>query len=349
METATTVTMALAGLFFSLMCGLLMEELICARIVPVVFRAANRTSTREVKARRACLGDDYVVHQIHVAGGRRWDVRNGGRHRRQRSLDGGSVSAKNRHRSHRGRTATNPLADHRSAGLSRLGSATYRAQHRGRNCRGGHADPEAANRDRSAVHECSLMPQDSEGPAGFSPRTRGALGNQPSDSSGQPNTAAVGLPGCKTRLMTELVRVLGKAASLANYNQGHSMKLFSRLRSCGRLLLMFSFALPAMAADWSAPVAEMAKAIASASGSGTVTLSVVNSSSLSKDQVTDIQRALEARLRSSGLRLEPAASSDVRLTLSENLRTYVWVAEIRKAADTQVEMVTLPRGSPAAT
>jgi hypothetical protein len=112
---------------------------------------------------------------------------------------------------------------------------------------------------------------------------------------------------------------------------------------------MFSFALPALATDWSAPVAEMAKAIASASGSGTVTLSVVNSSSLSKDQVTDIQRALEARLRSSGLRLEPAASSDVRVTLSENLRAYVWVAEIRKSSDTQVQMVTIPRSSATST
>jgi hypothetical protein len=47
MESATTVTMALAGLFFSLMCGLLMEELICGGLFRLFF--APRTQRPDQK------------------------------------------------------------------------------------------------------------------------------------------------------------------------------------------------------------------------------------------------------------------------------------------------------------
>ncbi len=126
----------------------------------------------------------------------------------------------------------------------------------------------------------------------------------------------------------------------ANYNAVLAMKLLSRLRWCVLLVAVSAFA-----ANWTAPVADLAKAIAAASGPGTITLTVTNSASLPKDQVAEIQHALEAQLRTAGVRVGGAANanSDVRVTLSENLQGLVWVAEIVQGNNTQVAMVTVPR------
>ncbi len=122
------------------------------------------------------------------------------------------------------------------------------------------------------------------------------------------------------------------------------MKFSTRLRGMA-LVLVVAWAAMAPAADWSAKSAELARAIAGAGGAGSITLAVVNASSLPKDQVTEIQRAIEAQLRASGVRVGSTANanSDVRVTLSENLHDYVWVAEIKQGNDTRVEMVTSPR------
>src|SRR5512147_580510 len=107
----------------------------------------------------------------------------------------------------------------------------------------------------------------------------------------------------------------------ANYNRVHSMKTSSRLRACGCLLLIaLLFATSLFAANWTGPVTDLAKTIAAASGPGAITLAVVNSSSVPKDQVTEIQHAIEVQLRTSGVRIgaAPNANSDVRVTLSEN-------------------------------
>ena len=127
------------------------------------------------------------------------------------------------------------------------------------------------------------------------------------------------------------------------------MKFSSRLRDCGWLLVVL--AASAFAADWSTKSSELARAIAAASGPGTITLSVVNASSLPKDQVMEIQHAIEAQLRASGVRVGSAANanSEVRVTLSENPHEYVWVAEIKQGNDTRVEMVTSPRSALAST
>jgi hypothetical protein len=125
------------------------------------------------------------------------------------------------------------------------------------------------------------------------------------------------------------------------------MKFSSRLRGMVLVLLMSPLAVAAQAADWSGKAAELAKAIAAASGPGPITLAVVNASSLPKDQVTEIQRAIETQLRTWGVRVGAAANanSDVRVTLSENLHEYVWVAEIKQGNDTRVEMVSSPRAA----
>lgn len=122
------------------------------------------------------------------------------------------------------------------------------------------------------------------------------------------------------------------------------MNFSSRLRGLFVLLPMLAFASATFAADFAGKSAELAKAIASITGPNPISLSLTNPSSLSKEQVTEIQRAIEAQLRASGARLvSTPTGNEVRVTLSENLHEYVWVAEIRQGPETRVEMVSLPR------
>ncbi|HET9695919.1 MAG TPA: hypothetical protein VFP40_03565 [Terriglobales bacterium] len=129
----------------------------------------------------------------------------------------------------------------------------------------------------------------------------------------------------------------------ANYNAVLAMKILTRLRAVALLVILC--AAPSFAGSWDKPVADLAKAIAGAAGPGSITLAVTNASSLPKDQVPEIQKALEAQLRASGVRVGPAATanSDVQVTLSENLKSLVWVAEIKQGNQAQIEMVTVPR------
>jgi hypothetical protein len=52
MESATTVTLVLAGLFFSLMCALLMEELIFGGLFRFFFTPRAGRSQQKVEAGR---------------------------------------------------------------------------------------------------------------------------------------------------------------------------------------------------------------------------------------------------------------------------------------------------------
>ena len=122
------------------------------------------------------------------------------------------------------------------------------------------------------------------------------------------------------------------------------MKSSSRIPTRGWMLLLLFLSLPAFAANWSGPATDLAKKIAAVTGPGTITMTTVNSSSLPKDQVTEIQGAIEAQLRTFGIRIGTAASanSEVRITLSENLQGLLWIAEIKQGTETQVAMVTVP-------
>ncbi|HWR17449.1 MAG TPA: hypothetical protein VN577_21640 [Terriglobales bacterium] len=126
------------------------------------------------------------------------------------------------------------------------------------------------------------------------------------------------------------------------------MNLGNRLRWC--VLCILALVSPAWGSDWSLAATDLAKAIASASGPGSITLTVTNSSSLPKDQVGEIQRAIEAQLRTSGVSVGAVANvhSEVRVTLSENLQGYLWIAEVKQGNNTQVAMVSVPRAQSAA-
>jgi hypothetical protein len=116
------------------------------------------------------------------------------------------------------------------------------------------------------------------------------------------------------------------------------------------LLLIVTHAPMALAGDWRAPEEQMARKIAAATGPGAVALEVVNRSSLGHADVGEIQRELIKELASLGLRMASAdqAAATVRITLSENLQNFVWVAEVHQGNnEVSVLMVSVPRSSPA--
>ncbi len=136
--------------------------------------------------------------------------------------------------------------------------------------------------------------------------------------------------------------------SNAGYNSRGSM-LRNRTRFCALAALALFVCLPA-AAQWAGPAAGLAHDIAAITGPGTITLDTRNISSFPTDQLPVIQRELESALREAGVRVvsvNPTAA-DVALTLSENVRGYLWVAEVRQAGETRIAMVTAPRRADAA-
>ena len=118
------------------------------------------------------------------------------------------------------------------------------------------------------------------------------------------------------------------------------------LRSAGFLLILSLFAVMALAAEWAAPEEQLARRIAGATGPGPVALDITNASSLSRSEYDEVRRGLTTQLAYLGLRFvsPEQAAGTVHITLSEDLQSYVWVAEIHQGNnESSVVMVSLPR------
>ncbi len=78
-----------------------------------------------------------------------------------------------------------------------------------------------------------------------------------------------------------------------------------------------------------------------------IALSLRNLSSLTAADVAAVRRALEAELRSRGLRLveKSPLHKELRVTLAENLEGYVWVAEVSREDASQVTILAVARPS----
>ena len=117
-----------------------------------------------------------------------------------------------------------------------------------------------------------------------------------------------------------------------------------RLRWALCLCLLFSQL--SFATDWQAPVSQLSAKIVAATGPGIVALEINNRSSISSADAEEIRRELVSSLSTSGVRVwQPdQAAATIKLRLSENLREYVWVAEIQAgASDSKVILVSAPR------
>ena len=130
----------------------------------------------------------------------------------------------------------------------------------------------------------------------------------------------------------------------SNYNSLLRMTGLKRLLGSTILALLIVVA-PCYAGNWNSPAGDLAKAIVTASGPGTITLTVSNASSIGKSDLAEIQKTIEAQLRTGGVRVVSSANvgTDVHVTLSENLEGYLWVAEIKQGNQSRVEMIQVPR------
>jgi len=116
-------------------------------------------------------------------------------------------------------------------------------------------------------------------------------------------------------------------------------------RFLGLTLLFAVAATCAQAAErFDDSVSEFAQRISSLAGPGTATLELHNASALPEDQAAAVGRALKQQLRNAGIQLRTTndAITDIRVTLSENQRGWLWIAEIRQGTENRVAMIELP-------
>jgi hypothetical protein len=98
--------------------------------------------------------------------------------------------------------------------------------------------------------------------------------------------------------------------------------------------------------NWDAPSTELARKIVERVGNqSTVTVTVRNASSLGEDDVAEAGRALRAILSRQGIQLAERgqAKIEVRVTFSENIQQYLWIAEIQNESSRDVAMVQVDK------
>ena len=116
-----------------------------------------------------------------------------------------------------------------------------------------------------------------------------------------------------------------------------------------RSLLLVLVLLPAATAsgqNLAGAEQQLAGKIVAVAGSKPMIVEVSNRSSLGTATADDVRRGLLTQLAALGARFVNAeqAGATVRVSLSEDLQNYVWVAEIRQgASDPSVVMVSLPQ------
>ena len=111
------------------------------------------------------------------------------------------------------------------------------------------------------------------------------------------------------------------------------------------LAVALSFCVSAAAVShWDSPAEGMAHKIAAVCGPGTATLDVQNASSLPSSELPSIRRALDAQLRAAGIqfRAQHDAANAIRVTVRENVRGWLWVAEVTQGTDTRIVMLEVP-------
>ena len=124
------------------------------------------------------------------------------------------------------------------------------------------------------------------------------------------------------------------------------------LRAAGLLLLLSLINPFCMASDWTSAEQQLARKVAAATGPGAVALDFINRSSLERAEFDDVRRGLTTQLASLGLRFVPPeqAAATIQISLSEDLQSYVWIAEIHQGNnENAVAMVSLPRPATSAT
>jgi hypothetical protein len=95
---------------------------------------------------------------------------------------------------------------------------------------------------------------------------------------------------------------------------------------------------------WTDSAQELASKILALTGPGVASLNIRNDSSIPNDQVAEVRRLIESKLKAGGVQLsEKEAASEVRVTLSENTRNYVWIAEVQQGSDLRTALLEVAR------
>jgi len=97
---------------------------------------------------------------------------------------------------------------------------------------------------------------------------------------------------------------------------------------------------------WEQPAASLADEIAGILGPGQAHLTIRNLSTISTGEIPAIRRLLEQDLKAHGVLASGTESANaIRITLSENTRERLWVAEVIEGNETRVAMVHLEPGA----
>jgi hypothetical protein len=97
---------------------------------------------------------------------------------------------------------------------------------------------------------------------------------------------------------------------------------------------------------WEQPAVSLAEQIAGILGPGQAHLMIRNLSTIPSDEIPAIRLLLEQDLKARGVLASGAESANsIRVTLSENLRERLWVAEVIEGSETRVAMVRMGPGA----
>lgn len=136
----------------------------------------------------------------------------------------------------------------------------------------------------------------------------------------------------------------------AIYNARISQMPTSRSRfarvACSLSLMLLLAANATGAENWASAEEQLAAKIASVTGPGTAFVDFANRSSLTRAQSDDIRRGLLTALANRGVRFASAdqATANVKVTFSEDLQHYLWVAEVHQSSnESAVVMISLLR------
>jgi hypothetical protein len=119
------------------------------------------------------------------------------------------------------------------------------------------------------------------------------------------------------------------------------MKLFRRVTGWVSALLVGSALASAQTSGpWDQPAAALCDQIASIVGPGQVTLTLRNTSSIAELAIPGIRALLEKDLKGHGILIYSGeTASAVRITLSQNGRQRLWIAEVTQGSAVRVTMV----------
>src|SRR5207245_11709867 len=122
---------------------------------------------------------------------------------------------------------------------------------------------------------------------------------------------------------------------------------YAMCADAGHLLVIVWLATySAVAGSWASADEQLSAKIASVTGPGTAFIDFANRSSLTRAQTDEVRRGLLTELANHGVRFVDAeqAAAIVKVTFSEGLQNYIWVAEIHQSSnESSIVMLSLAR------